>query len=246
MYKLLNEIVNCENIKKVKEGDTSCECCKVIKEQNNTTPFQVPEPWNGNLQTAKILFISSNPSIDSNEEYPNALWKKEIIEDFFINRFSKERKWVTNELKPLKIDGVYGGWVRFWAAVRSISKSLLDRQPIVGQDYAITEIVHCKSRNEIGVKEAQKECVEKYLSKVLECSNAKVVVCLGDKVSSVICRYHLSIDSDSLIKPYADGVDGRVFIFLPHPNARKRRKLDYIFETPEAKDKLEVIKNFLK
>ncbi|MBP8850753.1 MAG: hypothetical protein KBG80_09365 [Breznakibacter sp.] len=246
MYKLLNEIVNCENIKKVRNGDKDCVCRNVIKVQNNTTPFQVPEPWNGNLQTAKILFISSNPSIDSKEEYPNALWKKEIMEDFFINRFSKERIWVKNELMPLKIGGEYGGWVRFWAAVRGIAKSLLNKQPIAGQDYAITEIVHCKSTNEIGVKEAQKECVEKYLSKILECSNAKVIVCLGDKVSSVICQYYLGTEMSARSKPYANGVDSRVFIFLPHPNARKRRKLDYIFETPEAKDKLNEIKDSLK
>lgn len=38
--------------------------------------FHMPEPWNGNLSTAEILFVSSNPSFDINETTPELARKK--------------------------------------------------------------------------------------------------------------------------------------------------------------------------
>ena len=41
----------------------------------------MPEPWNGSLSTAEILFVSSNPSFDINETTPELARKenKEVL-----------------------------------------------------------------------------------------------------------------------------------------------------------------------
>lgn len=73
MEKLLEEITTCENIQKILNGnlDSDCKKCeKIVNSQKcNFEDFQLPEPWNGDLENCKILFISSNPSINR-KKYP--------------------------------------------------------------------------------------------------------------------------------------------------------------------------------
>lgn len=47
-----------------------------------------------------------------------------------------------------------GDWVRFWAAVRKQAFRLLGHLAVPGVDYAMTEVVHCKSAGERGVADA--------------------------------------------------------------------------------------------
>ena len=242
--KLLNDIAYCENVTKVLLNNCSSPCEKIIKSQKNEySKFHLPEPWNGDIENCKILFISSNPSINNEEEYPDSEWEKELIEDFFTNRFSKEKKWVQNELRPLLKNGEYPlpkNWVRFWAALRSMAKVLLDtKKTKAGVDYAMTEIVHCKSHSEIGVEEALETCADKYLDRILKLSKAKIVVCLGDKVSNFIKKRY-SINTKELVIQFPE--EDKLIMFLPHPNARKDRKLEKVF----TEKKLSWIKNELK
>ena len=55
--------------------------------------FHVPEPWNGNLKTAEILFVGSNPNINLNEKkfpkFESEEWsedKKNGVVNFFNTR----------------------------------------------------------------------------------------------------------------------------------------------------------------
>ena len=50
-----------------------------------------------------------------------------------------------------------------------------------GRDYALTEIVHCKSKNEIGVTAVMAQCPQRFLLPILGCSAAKLVVAVGKK-----------------------------------------------------------------
>ncbi|MGL5712463.1 MAG: hypothetical protein ACRCX2_05545, partial [Paraclostridium sp.] len=68
MKKLLEKISTCENIKKCLEGDTSNPCYKIINNQEKEN-FQLPEPWNGDLEKAPVIILGSNPSINENEMY---------------------------------------------------------------------------------------------------------------------------------------------------------------------------------
>jgi hypothetical protein len=60
--------VRCKNVKAYFErgADADQRCRDVILTQDvpSLEKFQVPEPWCGDLESAPILFVSSNPSID--------------------------------------------------------------------------------------------------------------------------------------------------------------------------------------
>lgn len=253
MEKLLEEITTCENIQKILNGnlDSDCKKCeKIVNSQKcNFEDFQLPEPWNGDLENCKILFISSNPSINRKEKYPlREKWSKSDIYDFFVNRFdnddNRKNKWVKDELLPqLLIDGEYQEkkkYVRFWAAVRSIARVILDtKSTTAGKDYALTEIVHCKSTNEIGVHEAMDTCANKYLDKIIKISKAKIIICLGGKAGDAVKRKY-QIETTGIF--FESSKMDKVFLFLPHPNARQERRLDKIL----TQDELEKVKNKLK
>lgn len=69
---LMMSISNCDEIERAKE-DSNHPCHKIVHYQyieNRRKAFQHPEPWNGNIEKADILFVGSNPSIDFDEYYP--------------------------------------------------------------------------------------------------------------------------------------------------------------------------------
>jgi hypothetical protein len=92
--------------------------------------------------------------------YPNWDWSSTEVYDYFNNRFGGgDKNWIISGTKSLQIDGTYSRATRFWAEVKKRSIELLHRDVIPGLDYALTEIVHCKSRKQMGVKQSQKQCV---------------------------------------------------------------------------------------
>ncbi len=246
MEKLLQEITNCENIQKCLIEKLDYHPCNTIikSQERDYENFQLPEPWNGDLENCKILFISSNPSFNKDEYYPLGDWDKSIISDFFINRFRKidgdKKIWVEDELYPLQSNDVYSdNWVRFWAAVRSIARVILDtKSTTAGKDYALTEIVHCKSKGEKGVHEAMETCVDKYLDRIIKITKAKIIICLGEKASNAVKnRYQIETTGKVFENPTVD----KVFLFLPHPNAHVERRLNKIltqYELEKVKDKV--------
>ena len=244
MEELLQEITNCENIQKRLIEKLDCPCNKIIDSQNsNYENFQLPEPWNGDLENCKILFLSSNPSFNPKDFYPIGNWNKSDVSDFFINRFSNrfpDKNFVRNELYTLQNDGEYSkNWIRFWAAVRSVARVILDtKSAISGQDYVMTEIVHCKSTNENGVNEAMETCANKYLDKIFKSTKAKIVICLGEKTSNFVKRKY-QIEATGRL--FDESKMDKMFLFLPHPNAREERKLNKLL----THDELEKVKNKL-
>jgi hypothetical protein len=94
-----------------------------------------------------------------------------------------------------------------------------------GLDFALTEVVHCKSRNEVGVKEAQEFCSKRYLDRILSVSAAKVIVVFGQSAKDVVV-HQLS----SSMRPLFDGERNlfaqkqRMIVFLAHPAGFGRKK----------------------
>jgi hypothetical protein len=180
---LLLEIVHCPNVPSCLQGLSRSHACRQIVESQRSRSmdgFQVPEPWSGHLFEAPLLFPSSNPSISETDQYPTRSWRDYEIEAYFYQRFQQSI-----------VDGIrtrqsYSKPVRFWSEVRSRAAELYERAVTPGEDYALTEVVHCKSRKNYGVKQALKECSDRYLSRVLLHSNANVVVCLGVLVKQVV------------------------------------------------------------
>lgn len=225
MDDLLHEIANCPNVCLARQ-DRSHPCHNIVHTQNQTDDFQLPEPWNGNLLESPILFISSNPSIGAEEDYPTQSWTKDYITDFFTNRFDGKKKlWVKDNRYVLLKDGTYSiSWVRFWAAVGKRAEELLGRKSIYGVDFAITEVVHCKSIKEQGVSEAADECSRKYLLKILNSSHAKIIVILGSFARNQVMQ-HLHLKSQTNYRTFDVGGVQRSFVFLPHPSAYCRKTI---------------------
>jgi hypothetical protein len=202
---------------------------------------QVPEPWSGDLKRAPLLFISSNPSIDEKEEYPLWSWQDQWIEDFFVNRYGGGgRQWIEDGIRSLRHDGSRVP-VRFWIEVRQRAKELFEREVIGGRDYALTEVVHCKSRGEAGVQEALLECSRRYLWRVVALSGARVIVALGKTIKATVKREFDIPESEEMFGPVLIGECLRYVVFLPHPNARGYRSLERRLD----KEKLQELRNFL-
>jgi hypothetical protein len=154
-----------------------------------------PEAWTGNLTKAPIIFISSNPSFNKQENFPNwqaSQWSKSQILDFAMNRFSGDftRKYgatqsciLANCDKTIEKDGnLSQNRVRYWSWVRKLVSFVLDKpeaEVSAIDDYVMTEIVHCKSEYEKGVISARKKCKDKYLERIITLSPARLIFVVG-------------------------------------------------------------------
>jgi hypothetical protein len=201
-------------------------CFKVVSSQGAKcwADFQVPEPWSGHIQTAPILFLSSNPSISQVEDYPAGTAGNSLLWDFFDNRF--DGHWVQDGIRPRLQDGSYGKAVPYWSHMRNRAEELLGRVARPGVDYALAEIVHCKSSMASGVPEALTPCSVRYLSRLLACSGAKVVVLVGKKAMN-----HWNAQSGNKAVPVREGtglqpVFGRErwVVYLPAPASFEKDK----------------------
>ena len=167
-------------------------CHKIVNLQSeDPTNWQVPEGWAGNLPSGKILFLSSNPSISEAgqydnpfhaENYPRGSWDDDGIANFAIRRFGDGDEYpATIDGRLRRLDGQMSvKKVRFWVCVRARAAELI---PSARPDrhYAMTEVVHCKSREEVGVAEAVPRCVRTHLDAIVALSPAPLVVVLGAK-----------------------------------------------------------------
>jgi hypothetical protein len=95
-----------------------------------------------------------------------------------------------------------------------------------GIDFALTEIVHCKSRQEIGVREASEFCAERFLSRVLSLSVAPVFVVYGAHARIALERMFPQAGerlTEDLWRIMI-GCRERLIVFLPAPAAFKGPK----------------------
>lgn len=212
--KLALSIATCKEIK-VACQDREHPCNKIVLKQNNqaNNTRQSPEPWAGSLEKAPLLFISSNPSISEGgsdaENFPvvdyfsglpsHFEWPQEKIADFHTNRFdqSRENAFVTSSSKYLCKDNEYRGPVKYWREVFKLAKFISGKEIDISTDLCLTEVVHCKTKKEFGVKESRGKCAESYLSKILQLSNAKLVICYGRHAREVFASENIDeISSD--------------------------------------------------
>lgn len=236
---LLLGIAKCPNVPVCLEGQSpSHPCSKVVASQGSPSleSFQVPEPWNGQLHTAPLLFLSSNPSVSGLEAYPAWSWGDDDIQDFFSNRFGGgKRPWVVEGNYALKSDGTRLKATPYWAETRNRASELLGRTAIPGIDYALTEVVHCKSARRLGVPEAVHECARRYLTQVLHASAATVVVVVG-KDAAVRVREFFAIRMVSrMVGPSVVAGQLRLLLFLDAPGSAKRRVLAGVLEERQIK-----------
>jgi len=219
---LLLGIARCRNIDRAR-CSSSHPCHAIVTSQVTTGEvFQLPEPWNGRLAEAPLLFVSSNPTIGTRAEFPRDTWDDEVIEDFFVNRFGEGMKpWTKGGNRALLADGSHAKANHFWSSIRKRAVELFERAVVPGLDYALTEVVRCKSDAEYGVREAAGECAGRYLLPTFEASEATLIVTLG-RVAEEYLRKIVKFDGP-LSSPTMIGGRDRVVAVLPHPNAHEKR-----------------------
>ncbi len=226
---LLLEIANCSVAGDLRRNPTRPHPCQRIVSSQGGTVFQLPEPWVGQIDRAPILFIGANPSLDQDERFPNSdksEWADHRVIDFFSNRFTSSERWVEKYKVSLR-NGKYSKTsVRFWLAVRQRASKILDKAAAEvepGVDFALTEVVHCKSRLEEGVREASCFCRKRYLKRILEIAAAKVIIVYGSvaraAVESAFPRESVATLSERITGPHTLFGISRIIAFLPKPNA---------------------------
>ncbi len=161
-----------------------------------------PEPWAGNLESARILWLGSNPSFSAEEKFPDWMggWSDEATIDFFTRRFVADpevRGYGAADTgegcrdRVIEVGGKLSkAAVRTWTRIRNISALILERrveETLASRDYAMTEIVHCKSKDENGVREAAKHCKDKWFSRILSHFNHRLIVVHG-KPAGIVAK----------------------------------------------------------
>ncbi|MDQ0924579.1 hypothetical protein QF038_003087 [Pseudarthrobacter sp. W1I19] len=177
-------------------------CRKIVDSQDAFAgPFQVPEAWAGNLASARIAFLSSNPAISVGnpaarwrakrvaEKYPTVDWQDSDIADFMIHRFEPEHGWVLNRRhrKVETADGpTWGTPEPYWGWVKQQTYALLGAGAPWYEQAVMTEVVHCKSNGEEGVAQAAPLCAQKHMDRILAASPAGLVVVVGSKAAQTL------------------------------------------------------------
>ena len=190
---LIIKVARCELIWRADQKDAH-PCHTVVRSQGGASAYdrQIPEGWAGNLHASRLVFLSSNPSIseagsgrplDTVEDYPRASSTDTAIVEFLGRRFDQTlpTPFVKNN-RFLQQNGHYSQRATsFWASIQRRAEELLGPTADPSVNYVMTEVVHCKSKNEVGVSQAAETCGKRYLNDILALTNAPIVVVVGKK-----------------------------------------------------------------
>jgi hypothetical protein len=206
--------------------DPDHPCHAVVRAQagaNDVSSLHVPEPWSGDLIGAKLLFIGSNPSLDAKEDFPQRDDSDERMRSFFVDRFQNE---IERGVRPKRtVDGEQKRDVRYLVEVLAMARDIYGRDDIEpGRDYALTEVVHCKSLEKVGVDRALTSCVDRWLRRILDASGATVVVALGKAPRLGISRA-LGVEAEEAQMVVGD----RRYLFVGAPNSSDQRNFARCF-----------------
>ncbi|NBO56588.1 MAG: hypothetical protein EBU84_18800, partial [Actinobacteria bacterium] len=197
-------------------NDKTHPCRDVVMEQSELADRHIPEPWFGNLAEAQILFVSSNPSIDTNsgetcENYPRQSWADDEIADWFTRRVDQDWDLVPVSFKHSThksflwrcIDGKYRGASSSgrspqptWNRTQKMAEEILGDIASPVRNWALTEVVHCKSQMAAGVVGAVGVCSTKWMGPIMKtAASANVVVLCGREVRDGFAKSYLRSDA---------------------------------------------------
>lgn len=220
-------IACCSEIKRAcVDSEHACHKIVMTQKEFGEEHRQVPEAWAGNLEHARVIFVSSNPSISTpqvagtGEEYPlggysdtgirHPDWPIERVVDFQVNRLdqARENPFVTGDAQFLCSDGLYRGSdskngtkasQKYWKSAIKQVQDLLGPTFDLSRDLCMTEIVHCKSKGEQGVSKASGTCSEKYLASILQLSGSLLVLVGGAKARAQVHAHRQKWQEDGLV-----------------------------------------------
>lgn len=182
---LFREIIDCPRVM-----SASGQCSSIISLQNSCN-FQVPEPWNGDIENAKVMVLGLNPALDIAEFFPsydlcskawNVMcakgykWTDSVVKTFFENRYSaccpqcglQYADVNANPVKILSRSCVYKTAKNpFWKTVIEYASAVTNNNCAIN-DLVFSDCIHCKSSNGAGCGVSVKKiCMEKYLQRVM-------------------------------------------------------------------------------
>jgi uracil-DNA glycosylase len=122
-------------------------------------------------------------------------------------------------LTPPKLQPTYVGLRAY--AEQLFGTSSLD----AGKDYAVTEVVHCKSSRETSkgaqvVKAAASHCADLYMTRILSLAPARLVIVIGEIARTALLR-HLEVDAPRNLRvwgPLEIAGRSRMVAHLHHPS----------------------------
>jgi len=231
IIKLIESICRCQNIGKVLNDQQKGNPCEkiILGQENQYKNFQVPEPFSGKINISKIVFLTCNPSISKNEDFPSPKDSNETYYDFFYNRYDSN-----HNLRPGRfIEGkkVYynNGIVKVnktLAEIKSVADHVLGSNSIPGIDYANIEIIHCKSKSKKSLtKESINECVNLHFGNVLKLVKAKVIISCGiDSLKALNDKFNINAKMHEFIGPVKIFNETRHIAFIGQPGSSETRK----------------------
>jgi hypothetical protein len=213
-------VAGCPNVKVCLEGAGPHPCCEIVQNQVITKgvvgydDFQVPEPWVGEIDVAPILFISSNPSIGDDNAALGASSNEALWDSHHYAFGGGKGKYIIDGIFPAGANGEKLKKVAYWVFARARARELIP-DAVPGQDYALTEVVHCKSKKEIGVWSARQACWDLHAEHVLALSPAAVVIVVG----KVAREFFLGVGAPIPTKIEERPLYGRIRLmaYLPGP-----------------------------
>lgn len=176
-------------------------CCITIRDaQHDHKVFHLPEPWNGHLSEADILFVGTNPNYNAKEvDFPQDKDPNDYIIDFFDKRFEryKESKHDNNFYNSIL---TCANWILNNGDDSKRSFELFDR-------IASTELVHCKSHNSEGVDDCIDYCYNSWFKKIIENFDGQYVVLIGQKARNFngLIQDLQSLGKTVVYTPYGTG-----------------------------------------
>jgi hypothetical protein len=259
---LLIEIARCRLVElNVCDQRSTHPCHEVVLHQWPETPnadaraarwrreHHVPEPWVGQIETAPLLFVSSNPSLASFRPAeppkqfapplerignhtvrdhaafrhglaaPKPDWDDAEIIDRYENAFDV---WTVGGTHAVANEaGEAGARISYWADVHPIAQELLGDSAVAGEDYALTEVTHCKSKGEAGARSSSRVCAQLYLERVLTLSPARLVVVFGRIARNAVRQVFDYPDPGRVSRPLRIAGRTRRLVFLTHPSAKR-------------------------
>ncbi len=226
--RLALEIARCAVVEAVLRADPAAAACRAVVEYQRCEPALrwVPEPWSGHLAEAAILLVSSNPgSGKPNDSHSLDQITASSSDDEILHSFDDafdDGPWpgVADGVYLRDRDGIRGKYVRYWGWAMSIAEELLQRPPRPGLDYALTELVHCSSRDEVGVWDAVTDCVPRYFERVMATAPAPVVLVVGAVAREMVRVTYPELNPvDGRVVTGVLGGRNRLIAYGPHPSA---------------------------
>jgi hypothetical protein len=238
--RLLLDVARCELVEGWLERGEPTKCSSIIDAQwpAGTPPeakarlwrerHLVPEPWSGLIEQAPILFVASNPSTggamvsteptdhmrSARGQYPVADTAPAETESYFTNRF---RDWIED---GVRIPNTARD-IPFWRDVKAIASEICpDVRP--GIDYALTEIVRCKSVSDATgeVQPAASTCAQRYIERTIALSPATVIVSVGRFAKSYFWGWPAKGAAFPVTEAVVIGGVERVVLHVSHPANR--------------------------